>query len=62
LVIADIAVLAIFIFGLLFVGIRYLFTGRKEEILCNFCGEALTGGGNICTNCGKDNRMVTDSE
>ena len=63
LVIADISVIAIFAVGLIFVGVRHVFTDltKKEDITCGFCGEIIKSGSNVCLNCGKDNREVTDS-
>lgn len=63
LVIADISVIIIFMIGLIIVGIRHVITdiSKRDEISCGFCGETITGGGNVCLNCGKDNRTVTDS-
>ncbi|MCK4896152.1 MAG: hypothetical protein KAS47_05040 [Candidatus Heimdallarchaeota archaeon] len=63
LVIADISVIAIFAVGLIFVGVRHVFSDliKKEDITCRFCGEIIESGSNVCLNCGKDNRKVTDS-
>ncbi len=62
LVIADISILAIFAIGLVIVGVRHVFTDitKKEDITCGFCGETMKSGSNVCLNCGKDNRNVTD--
>ncbi|MHA1201462.1 MAG: hypothetical protein ACTSQ4_02960 [Candidatus Heimdallarchaeaceae archaeon] len=63
LVIADISILIIFAVGLIIVGVRHVFTDltKGDEVPCRFCGEDITGGSNICTNCGKDNKKFTDS-
>lgn len=63
LVIANFSILTIFLVGLIIVGVRHVFTdlAKGDEITCGFCGEDITGGSNICTNCGKDNRKFTDS-
>lgn len=63
LVTANISILTIFLVGLIIVGVRHVFTSltKGDEITCRSCGEDITGGSNICTNCGKDNRKFTDS-
>jgi hypothetical protein len=62
LVIADISVLAIFVVGLIIVGVRHVITdiAKRDDLICRFCGESMKSGSNICLNCGKDNRIVTD--
>lgn len=63
LVIADISILAIFAIGLVIVGVRHVFSDliKKEDVACRFCGEIIKSGTNVCLNCGKDNRNITDS-
>ena len=63
LVIADISIIAIFAIGLVIVGVRHVFTDliKKEDVACKFCGEIIKSGTNVCLNCGKDSRNITDS-
>ncbi|MBY9000716.1 MAG: hypothetical protein KGD64_07370 [Candidatus Heimdallarchaeota archaeon] len=61
LVIFDLAVIVIFATGFLGIAVRYLMKdfAKREDRFCNFCGEDLPDG-NICLNCGKDNRLTSN--
>ena len=60
LVIADFSVLGIFAFGLIIVGVRYVFAVliKKEEVKCVYCGKIVLGKTNICSNCANEKKVT----